>query len=157
MGRIRMASAAAVITSALLFGGSSGAVAAPHQSAIIMEAAAYTPLAPPGSTDDYHCTLVDPHVTQNSFIVSSQFFPGTGKSVAEVHHAILFMVPPELAKAAETANNGGKGWTCFGEPPVLGKGRQAVPVDAVAERLGAGQGQGRRCRRRPERRCPRAA
>ena len=54
--------------------------------------------------------------------MSSQFFPGTGKSVAEVHHAILFMVPPALAKAAETANNGGKGWTCFGEPPVLGNG-----------------------------------
>ena len=39
-----------------------------------------------------------------------------------MHHAILFLVPPSLVKAAETANNGGKGWTCFGEPPVLGTG-----------------------------------
>jgi hypothetical protein len=82
----------------------------------------YTPRAINGGTDDYHCTLVNPHVSQNSFIVSSQFFPGTGKSVAEVHHAILFLVPPSLAKAAETANDRGKGWTCFGEPPVVGTG-----------------------------------
>jgi hypothetical protein len=88
----------------------------------MQDATGYTPKSINGGTDDYHCTLVDPHVTQNSFIVSSQFFPGTGKSVAEVHHAILFMVPPELARAAQTANDGGKGWTCFGEPPVLGKG-----------------------------------
>ena len=83
---------------------------------------AYTPKSINGGTDDYHCTLVNPHVSQNSFIVSSQFFPGTGKSVAEVHHAILFLVPPSLVKAAETANGGGKGWTCFGEPPVIGTG-----------------------------------
>jgi hypothetical protein len=88
----------------------------------MQDTTAYTPRAINGGTDDYHCTLVDPHVSQNSFIVSSQFFPGTGKPVAEVHHAILFLVPPSLAKAAETANNGGKGWTCFGEPPVVGTG-----------------------------------
>jgi hypothetical protein len=88
----------------------------------MQDANAYTPRSINGGTDDYHCTLVNPHVTQNSFIVSSQFFPGTGKPVAEVHHAILFLVPPSLAKAAETANDGGKGWTCFGEPPVVGTG-----------------------------------
>jgi hypothetical protein len=88
----------------------------------MQDANAYTPRSINGGTDDYHCTLVDPHVTANSFIVSSQFFPGSGKSVAEVHHAILFMVPPSLAKAAVAANNGGKGWTCFGEPPVVGTG-----------------------------------
>jgi len=82
----------------------------------------YTPQAINGGTDDYHCTLVNPQVKQNSFIVSSQFFTGTGKSVAEVHHAILFLVPPKLVRAAKTANDHGKGWTCFGEPPVLGTG-----------------------------------
>jgi hypothetical protein len=82
----------------------------------------YTPHAQAGGTDDYHCTLLDPHVTQNSFIVASQFFPGTGPSTVEVHHAILFLVPPALVSAAETDNNGGAGWTCFGEPPVLGRG-----------------------------------
>ena len=88
----------------------------------MQDATGYTPRAINGGTDDYHCTLVNPHVSQNSFIVSSQFFPGTGKSAAEVHHAILFLVPPALVKAAEKADNGGKGWTCFGEPPVLGTG-----------------------------------
>ena len=39
-----------------------------------------------------------------------------------MHHAILFLVPPALVSAAETANQGGKGWTCFGEPPVVGTG-----------------------------------
>ena len=88
----------------------------------MQDATGYTPRAINGGTDDYHCTLVNPHVSQNSFIVSSQFFPGTGKPAAEVHHAILFLVPPALVKAAEKADNGGKGWTCFGEPPVLGTG-----------------------------------
>jgi hypothetical protein len=86
------------------------------------DATGYVPQSINGGTDDYHCTLVNPHVTQNSFIVSSQFFPGSGKSVAEVHHAIMFLVPPALVSAAEKANSGGKGWTCFGEPPVLGTG-----------------------------------
>jgi hypothetical protein len=82
----------------------------------------YTPHAQNGGTDDYHCTLLDPHVQQNSFIVASQFFPGNGPSSVEVHHAILFLVPPDLVSAAKTANDGGRGWTCFGEPPVLGQG-----------------------------------
>ncbi|HLN16580.1 MAG TPA: hypothetical protein VK277_07525 [Acidimicrobiales bacterium] len=86
--------------------------ASPHVSTILMQAAqSYTPHAPPGATDDYHCTLVNPHVTQNSFIVSSHFFPHS----PEVHHAIVFLVPPALAPVAEQANVGGKGWTCFGE------------------------------------------
>jgi len=76
-----------------------------------MEGDTYTPNAPPGATDDYHCTLVNPHITKNSFIVSSHFFPNS----PEVHHAIIFLVPPALASAAEAADAGGRGWTCFGE------------------------------------------
>jgi hypothetical protein len=95
---------------------------APVTTLTMTSPTAYTPHAQNGGTDDYHCTLVNPHVTQNSFIVASQFFPGTGPSTVEVHHAILFLVPPALVSAAETANNGGAGWTCFGEPPVLGRG-----------------------------------
>jgi hypothetical protein len=88
------------------------ATAAPRSTTITMQAVnSYTPHAPPGSTDDYHCTLVNPHVTSNSFIVSSHFFPHS----PEVHHAIVFLVPPELAQAATAADKGGKGWTCFGE------------------------------------------
>ena len=77
----------------------------------------YTPTAPPGGgTDDYHCTLVDPHVTTDSYIVASQFLPES----PEVHHAILFLVPPNLAAQAKTDDAGGQGWTCFGESPLPG-------------------------------------
>lgn len=79
----------------------------------------YTPKATSGGTDDYHCTLVNPHVTTNSDIIYSDFFPNDGNSL-EVHHAILFLVPPSLAKEAEAADNGNKGWTCFGESPLPG-------------------------------------
>jgi hypothetical protein len=75
---------------------------------------AYRPKAPAGATDDYHCTILNPHVKKDSYIVSSQFHPGN----AEDHHAILFLVPPSLAATAEADNVGGKGWTCFGEAPI---------------------------------------
>ncbi len=104
---------------------SSAAPEADHAKVTVLTSTAktpYTPQAINGGTDDYHCTLIDPKATHNSFIVSSQFFPGSGPSVKEVHHAILFLVPPNLVDAARTADNGGQGWTCFGEPPVLGKG-----------------------------------
>jgi len=80
----------------------------------LKQAQPYTPKAPAGATDDYHCTLVNPHVAKNSYIISSQFFAGSG----EDHHAILFLVPPSLAAKAEADNVNGQGWTCFGETPL---------------------------------------
>ncbi|MGO9195577.1 MAG: monooxygenase [Acidimicrobiales bacterium] len=74
----------------------------------------YTPHAPSGGTDDYHCTLVNPHLTQNSYIIASHFYPNSG----EVHHAILFEVPPAAVPEALAADEGGKGWTCFGETAI---------------------------------------
>jgi hypothetical protein len=86
-------------------------------STINLEGSApYTPHAAKGSYDDYHCTLLNPHVTQSSFIVASQFYPES----IEVHHSILFLVPPNLAAAAEKTNRAGKGWSCFGEAPIPG-------------------------------------
>jgi hypothetical protein len=73
---------------------------------------AYKPVAAAGTTDDYHCTLVNPHVVQNEYIVSSKFVAGSD----EVHHAALFLLPPSLAATAERENRGGRGWTCFGLP-----------------------------------------
>jgi hypothetical protein len=79
----------------------------------------YKPKAPPGGgTDDYHCTLVNPDITTNKYIVSSEFFPNS----PEVHHAILFLIPPKLAAEAELANGDGHGWTCFGETALPGQG-----------------------------------
>ncbi len=71
----------------------------------------YTPRAPKGATDDYHCTVVNPHLAQSSYIIGSHFYPNS----IEVHHAILFLVPPGEVAAAKAMDNGGKGWTCFGE------------------------------------------
>jgi Copper type II ascorbate-dependent monooxygenase, C-terminal domain len=91
---------------------SGAGASAPHVTTFSLEGAkSYTPKAPTGATDDYHCTLLNPHVKSNSFIVTSHFFPNS----VEVHHAILFLIPPNLAKAAVAADHGGKGWTCFGE------------------------------------------
>ena len=94
-----------------------GAQSSPPVTTLTLQApTAYTPHPPNGGTDDYHCTLVNPHVSANSFIVSSHFYPGSD----EVHHAILFLVPPALAAQAEAADVGGNGWTCFGETALPG-------------------------------------
>ena len=79
----------------------------------------YRPTPPPGGgTDDYHCTLLDPGVRADSMIVGSHFFPNS----PEVHHAILFLVPPEAVAAARAADGNGAGWTCFGESVLPGTG-----------------------------------
>ena len=96
---------------------SAGAVTTGATTLTLESSHSYTPTAPAGGgTDDYHCTLVDPHVTTNQYIVASQFFPQS----PEVHHAILFLVPPNLADKARAADDVGKGWTCFGESPLPG-------------------------------------
>ncbi len=89
----------------------SAGASTPRQETISLQGATYTPKAPSGGTDDYHCTLVNPHVTKNSYIVSAHFYPNS----VEVHHAILFLIPPALAATARADDHEGKGWTCFGE------------------------------------------
>src|SRR5450756_135509 len=37
----------------------------------------YRPKAPPGTTDDYHRTLLNPRLKKDSYVISSQFFPET--------------------------------------------------------------------------------
>jgi Copper type II ascorbate-dependent monooxygenase, C-terminal domain len=121
---LRLAALAVIVGSAVLAGSPAGARNSvtsnlPPVSTITLQAKdAYKPDPPNGGTDDYHCTLVNPNVTQNSFIVSSHFYPNSD----EVHHAILFLVPPALAAQAEANNPGGKGWTCFGETALPGTG-----------------------------------
>jgi len=75
---------------------------------------AYTPSPPTGvGTDDYRCFLLDPKVTQDSFVTGFDIKPGNPKVV---HHVILFRVPPDrVAEAkAKDADTPGQGWTCFG-------------------------------------------
>jgi hypothetical protein len=90
---------------------------APVTTLTLQSPVSYTPKAPAGGTDDYHCTLLNPHVTTNSDIVYSDFLPNDGNSF-EVHHAILFLVPPNLAAQAEADDGNNAGWTCFGESPL---------------------------------------
>jgi hypothetical protein len=102
--------------------GASSHTTYPVTKITITMANAYKPDPPKGATDDYHCSLVNPNVTQDSFITSTDFTPGDKVGTSnEVHHAILFLIPPAWAAAAETANNGGKGWTCFGETVLTGQ------------------------------------
>ncbi|MCT9933413.1 monooxygenase [Planotetraspora sp. A-T 1434] len=79
----------------------------------------YTPKAPSGGTDEYRCFLVDPGLTSRAFLTGSQFLP---QNTAIVHHAIIFRVGPEDAKAAGDldARTPGEGWTCFGDAGIDG-------------------------------------
>jgi hypothetical protein len=109
-----------LLTGTFIVGGApAGAQSSPPVTTLTLQAAhAYKPNPPNGGTDDYHCTLVNPNVSNNSFIVSSEFYPNS----IEVHHAILFLVPPALASEAEAINHNGQGWTCFGETALPGAG-----------------------------------
>ncbi len=80
-------------------------------TAIWLKSATYKPKAPSGATDDYHCTVLDPHVTHTSYIISSQFFPGS----LEDHHAALYLLPQSLVAQAKHDEVFKNGWTCFGE------------------------------------------
>ncbi len=90
---------------------SAGAASSIPITTITLTSPTYRPKASFGVTDDYHCTLLNPHLKKNSYVISSQFFAGS----PEDHHAGLFLLPPSLVGEAERANVGGKGWTCFGE------------------------------------------
>lgn len=71
------------------------------------------PAAAAGSTDVYHCTLIDPRIASDRYVVSSQLLPD---KTYEVHHAIYFLVLPDKIAEAKSLDAGGKGWTCFGDP-----------------------------------------
>ncbi len=74
-----------------------------------------TTAATNGSTDVYHCFLVDPHLSTDRILVSSEFLPEARK---EVHHAIYFLIPPSQVSEARALDAGshGNGWSCFGAP-----------------------------------------
>ena len=102
--------------------GASAQTSYPISSISLTMSQAYRPTAAPRTTDDYHCTLLNPHVTRDSYVISSQFFPGS----REDHHALLYVVPPSLAAAAERANAGQKGWSCFGSATIPGLATSAT-------------------------------
>ena len=91
----------------------------------------YTPHATGGGIDDYHCFVLDPHLTQSSYVTGALIQP---QRTGIVHHVILYEAAGAQAAAARRLNaqNGGRGWTCFGGPD--------LPVDVSApgslDRLG---------------------
>jgi Copper type II ascorbate-dependent monooxygenase, C-terminal domain len=84
---------------------------------------AYTPHAPGGGIDDYHCFVLDPKLKQNVFVTAALIRP---QRTGIVHHVILYEAAGPQAAAAERLNqaHGGKGWTCFGGP--------GLPVDLTS-------------------------
>ncbi len=108
--------ATALVTVRATAGASTPATAQHVTTITLASARAYQPKAQPGSTDDYHCTVLDPHVTKSSYILSSQFRPGSN----EDHHAALFLVPPNIAAQARRHHVIGTSWTCFGEAALPG-------------------------------------
>ena len=79
----------------------------------------YKPKAKNGATDDYRCFLLDPKLTEDSYVTSANIRPGA-RSI--VHHVILFRVGaadrPEAQRADKSSP--GLGWSCFGGPGVAG-------------------------------------
>jgi hypothetical protein len=89
----------------------------------------YTPSAPKGITDDYHCFLLDPNQSHDGFVTSARIDPGQPKVV---HHVILFRVPASQVTEARAldAGDSGPGWSCFG-----GTGLPAGDGTGIADSL----------------------
>ena len=89
----------------------------------------YTPSAPKGVTDDYHCFLLDPAQARDGFVTSARIDPGQPKIV---HHVILFRVPASQVTEAKRLDAGGSGpgWSCFG-----GTGLPAGDGTGIADSL----------------------
>ena len=88
---------------------------APGTTMTLTPSRSYMPHAAVGGLDDYHCFLLEPHLTQDSYVTSAVIRP---QRSTIVHHVILFEAAGENAADARRLNNasGGNGWTCFGGP-----------------------------------------
>ena len=72
------------------------------------------PQAAPGTFDDYHCTLINPHITDELVHRREPVLP---REQGDPSLDPLSR-PPNLAAAAERCNKDGNGWSCFGEAPI---------------------------------------
>ncbi|MDX2003993.1 MAG: monooxygenase [Meiothermus sp.] len=90
----------------------------------------YRPSAKYG-TDDYHCFLLDPGLDRDVMVTGVDIKPG---QPSIVHHVILFTVTGTALERAEQLNaqNGGKGWTCFGGPGLDSTGASLIGGVAAA-------------------------
>ncbi len=111
-----------------------GTTNAPGTTMTLAPARSYLPKAAIGGLDDYHCFLLEPHLTQDAFVTSAIIKP---QQAGIVHHVILFEAAGENAADARRLNaaSGGNGWTCFGGP---GLSETHPTADSAAnDRLGA--------------------
>ena len=113
-----------------------GSGGAPGTTITLTPKRAYTPHVISGSSDDYHCMLLDPKLSQNMYVTSAVVKP---QRADIVHHVILFEATGENATEARRldAASGGKGWTCFGGPQLTET--RASAGNAASDRLGSPQ------------------
>ena len=73
---------------------------------------AYTPVVEP---DDYRCQMIDPQITEPTYVTGFEVRPDE-RSI--VHHTIVFIVSENQRATYEgyDAAEAGPGWTCFGGP-----------------------------------------
>jgi Copper type II ascorbate-dependent monooxygenase, C-terminal domain len=107
---------------------------APGTTMTLEPARSYLPKAAVGGVDDYHCFLLEPHLTQDMYVTSAVVQPQQGSIV---HHVILFEATGQNAVDARRLNDqsGGNGWTCFGGPGLSETNPGANA--ASSDRLGA--------------------
>jgi mono/diheme cytochrome c family protein len=88
---------------------------APGTTMTLTPSRSYMPKAAVGGLDDYHCFLLEPHLSQDEYVTSAAIKP---QRPTIVHHVILFEAAGENATEARRLNaaSGGNGWTCFGGP-----------------------------------------
>jgi mono/diheme cytochrome c family protein len=111
-----------------------GGSAAPGTNVTLTPARSYMPKAAVGGLDDYHCFLLEPHLTQDMYVTSALIKP---QQPTIVHHVILFEAAGQNAAEARRLNDasGDNGWTCFGGP---GLSETHPTADSAAnDRLGA--------------------
>jgi Copper type II ascorbate-dependent monooxygenase, C-terminal domain len=111
-----------------------GGSTAPGTTMRLAPAKTYLPKAAVGSLDDYHCFLLEPHLTQDVYVTSAVVQP---QQPAIVHHVILFEAAGQNAVDARRLDreSGGNGWTCFGGPGL--SETHPTAGTASSDRLGA--------------------
>lgn len=109
----------------------------PGQTVTLQPDQPYLPASLEGS-DDYHCFLLDPRLSEDRMVVGVNIKPQQGSLV---HHVILFKLSGDAVGAALAKNqsSGGQGWTCFGGPDVGGSGVASSWLGAWVPGVGDGR------------------
>jgi hypothetical protein len=90
--------------------------------------------------DDYRCFVLDQDFPVETYLRTSNVVPD---QVEQVHHVILFLVPPQFVPAIEAldAREDGPGYTCFGgvgagQPQPLAGWVPGTPISPGSEEAG---------------------